>query len=152
MSDLTSAQISAAAAARRAAEQRAAQERAQKRAAIQAQIQQWESKLSKVNSQLSGLTAEQSNLNTYLGDWNTQKTIYSENEILSDVVIVNVFEGVCADRIKEEFSSCITEMNQTCSGVSGLKGNVGMQITRLNQYVSVINTKLASLRSELSSI
>ena len=135
-----------------AAQQRAAEERAKRRAYIQSQIQQWNTKLSKVNSQIAGLTAEQSNLNTYLGNWDTQKSIYSGSEILSEVVIVNVFEGVCADKIKAEFSASITEMDQTYSGVSGLNGNVGVQISRLNQYVSVINTKLTSLRNELSSI
>ena len=135
-----------------AAQQRAAEERARRRAAIQSQIQQWNTKLTTVNSQITSLTTEQSNLNTYLGDWDTQKSIYSGSEILSEVVIVNVFEGVCADQIKADFSASITEMDQTYNEVSGLNGNVGAQISRLNQYVSVINTKLTSLRNELSSI
>ena len=135
-----------------AAQQRAAEERARRRAAIQSQIQQWNTKLTTVNSQIADLTAEQSNLNTYLGDWDTQKSIYNGSEILSEVVIVNIFEGVCADTIKAEFSASITEMDETHSKVSGLNGNVGAQISRLNQYISVINTKLTSLRNELSSI
>lgn len=135
-----------------AAQQRAAEERARKRAYIQSQIHYWDTKLSKVNSQIAGLTAEQSNLNTYLGDWDTQKSIYSGSEILSEVVIVNIFEGVCADKIKADFLSSVTEMDQTHSKVGGLNGNVGTQISRLNQYVSVINAKLTSLRNELSSI
>lgn len=134
------------------AQQRAAEERARRREAIQSQIQQWNTKLTTVNSQIANLTAEQSNLNTYLGDWDTQKSIYNGNDILSEVVIVNVFEGACADKIKTEFSASITEMDQTYSGVNGLNGNVGVQIARLNQYASVINTKLISLRYELNSI
>lgn len=135
-----------------AAQQRAAEERARRRAAIQYQIQQWNTKLSRANSQLSGLTAEQSNLNTYLGDWDTQKKIYSGNQTLSDVVIKNIFEGMCADKTKDKFSASITEMDQTYSKVSGLNGNVGMQISRLNQYISNINAKLSMLRNELNSI
>lgn len=132
--------------------QSSAEEQAKKRAYIQSQIQQWNMKLSKVNSQIAGLTAEQSNLCTYLGDWDTQRNLYSGSEILSEVVIANVFEGVCADRIKTDFSAGIIEMDETHGKVSGLNGNVGVQISRLNQYVSVINTKLTSLRNELSSI
>lgn len=135
-----------------AAQQRAAEERARRRAAIQSQIHHWNTKLTTVNFQIAGLTAEQSNLSTYLGDWDTQKSIYSGSEILSEVVIVNVFEGVCADKIKADFSAGITEMDESHSKVSGLNGNVGAQISRLNQYVSVINAKLTSLRNELSSI
>lgn len=131
---------------------RAAEERAKRRKAIESQIEQWDNKLTTVQSQLSGLATERSNLNTYLGDWDRQKSIYSGNEILSEVVVVNIFEGVCADRVKADFSDSIKEMDQTCSRVSGLNGNVNLQIERLNQYISVINTNLASLRNELSSI
>ena len=153
--ELAAQQRAAEEQARRAAEERArreAEERARRRAAIQSQIHQWDDKLLWVNSQLSGLETEQSNLNSYLGDWSTQKNIYSGNDILSEVVIVNVFEGVCADKIKSDFSACIKKMDQTCGGVYGLNGNVSAQIVRLRQYVSTINARLTSLRNELNSI
>ena len=139
-------------AAKLTAQKAAEEERAMRRKAIQSQIDKWDAELTSVNSQVSGLTAEQTKLNTCLGDWDTQKSIYRGNVILSEVVIVNVFEGVCADRIKEEFSACITEMGQTCIRVIRLSGYVSAQIARLNQYISVINTKLTSLRNELNSI
>lgn len=145
----TTGQSGADEAARRAAEQRAAEERAKQRAYIQGQIQSWNNKLSDVNSQISGLTAEQSNLDTYLGDWETQKNIYSGSEILSEVVIVNTFEGICADKSKHKFEAAIKEMDQTYIDVSQMSGHVGAQIARLNQYVSKINTKLADLKNQL---
>lgn len=103
----------------------AAEERARRRAAIQAEINMWNGKLARVESQIASLTTEQSNLNTYLGDWETQKSIYSGSEILSEVVIVNVFEGVCADSIKADFTDSITEMDQTHSDVGGMIGTWG---------------------------
>lgn len=134
------------------AARRAAEERARRIAALQAEIHQWDSKLATVSSQKESLTTEQSNLNTCLGDWDAQKRIYNGNEILSEVVILNVFEGVCADRIKADFTDSMEEMDRTCSSVGGMNGNVGVQISRLNQYISVINAKLTSLRNELNSI
>lgn len=127
-------------------------ERARKRAEIQAKINEWNNKLNNVNSQISSLNTQQSNLNTYLADWDTQKNTYNGSDILSDVVIVNVFEGVCADDIKADFSDCITQMDTTYSDVSGLNGNVSLQISRLNEYVTFINGKIAALKSELNSI
>lgn len=112
----------------------------------------WNTELSEVNSQITELTAVQSNLSAYLGEWDTQKSIYDGSENLSEVVRVNVFEGVCADKIKADFSACITEMDGTYSKVSGLNENVGAQIARLNQYLSVIHTKLAYLRKKLGCI
>ncbi len=118
------------------AEERARREA--RRAAIRAQIRVWEGKRAVVEGQIRALSGEQSNLNSYLGEWSAQKSIYSGNPLLSEVVIVNLFEGVCADEMKMEFTDCITEMDQTYSGVSGLNGNVGTQISRLQDYLAVI--------------
>lgn len=148
----TTGQSSADEAARRAAEQKAAEERAKKRADIQTQIQSWNNKLNDVNSQIASLTTEQSNLNTYLGDWETQKNIYNGDNMVSEVAITYVFEGVCADKIKDDLSACVKEMDLTYSKVDGLNGNVSAQINRLNQYVTDINTKLVDLQNQLNSI
>lgn len=140
-------------AAKLAVQKAAEEERAvMKRKAIQSLIDKLDAELTSVNSQVSVLTAEQTKLNACLGDWDAQKNRYRGSDILSEVVIVNVFEGVCADRIKEEFSACITEMDEVCGRVSRLSGYVSAQIARLNQYISAINTKQMSLRNELRSI
>lgn len=149
MSDLTETTHNAAV---QGAQKAAEELREKRREAIQSQIDKWDAELTSVNSQVSALAEEQTKLNNCLGDWDTQKNIYSGSEILSEVVIVNVFEGVCADRIKEEFSACITEMGHTCRRVSRLIENVSAQIARLNEYISVINMELSSLRNELNSI
>ena len=133
-------------------ERRAEQERENRRNALREQIRQWDGKLSNVNSQITALSAERSRLDACLGDWDAQKNTYNGNQILSEVVIVNVFEGVCADRIKTDLEQCMAKMNQTRASVGGLNGNVSAQIARLGQYVSFIKGKLSTLNSELSSI
>ena len=135
-----------------AAQLRAEAERARRRAAIQAEIDKWNNKLTTVQSQKTSLTAQQANLNLYMGDWDTQKTAYNGNDILTEVVILNVFEGVCADKIKEELTASVTQMDQTYSRVSGLNGNVGLQISRLNEYITFIDEKITALKNELNSI
>lgn len=132
--------------------QETAENRELKRKVIQSQIDLCDAELTSVSIQVSELTAEQSKLNTYLSDWEAQKLIYNGNAILSEVVIPNVFEGVCADRIREEFSAGIAEMDQTCGRVGRLNENLSAQIARLNQYISDINAQLASLRNQLGSI
>lgn len=150
MANLTDAQL---AAARRAEEERQAeQEREERREALRGQISQWDDTLKGVNSQIAALSAERSRLDACLGDWDVQRSAYNSSDILSEVVIVNVFEGVCADRIRTELGDCMAKMDQTCTRVGGLNGNVSVQIARLHQYVSLINGKLASLHSELNSI
>lgn len=135
-----------------AARLRAEAERARKREAIQKKIDEWNNKFTTVQSQKTSLTAQQANLNLYMGNWDTQKTTYNGNDILTEVVILNVFEGVCADTMKEELTDSVTQMDQTYSGVSGLNGNVGLQISRLNEYITFINEKITALKNELNSI
>ncbi|MBD5495763.1 MAG: hypothetical protein HDR12_15720 [Lachnospiraceae bacterium] len=135
-----------------AAQLRAEAERARRRAAIQAEIDKWNNKLTTVQSQKTSLTAQQANLNLYMGDWDTQKTAYNGNDILTEVVILNVFEGVCADKIKEELTASVTQMDQTYSRISGLNGNVGLQISKLNEYITFIDEKITALKNELNSI
>lgn len=130
----------------------AAAAKAKKIAELKAQILTWETKLKKVKSQMTSLTTQNTNLNTYLGEWETQKKIYNESATLSEVVIVNVFEGVCADKIKVKFQKCITTMNGTYNSVNNLTGIVSLQIARLKQYETYINSKLTLLKTELSSL
>lgn len=119
---------------------------------LKAQILTWETELKKVKTQITSLETQKTKLNTYLGKWEIQRKKYSENETLSEVVIVNVFEGVCADKTKVKFKDCITTMNGTYKSVNNLTGVVGSQIARLKQYEAYINSKLTSLKTELSSL
>lgn len=130
----------------------AAAARVKRIAELKAQILTWETKLKKVKTQITSLETQKTKLNTYLGKWEIQRKKYSENETLSEVVIVNVFEGVCADKIKVKLQDCITTMNGTYNSVNSLTGIVGSQIARLKQYETNINSKLTSLKTELSSL
>ncbi len=146
-----------AAALRRAANQaeaarKAEEERRQRRREIEKKIREWEEKLRIVEAQIAALTDENAKLGQCLSDWNTQKSKCSASEILSEVVVLNVFEGVCADQIKTDLEACLTKMDGTCSNVTGLSGSISNQIARLQEYASLIQTKLSALRSELNSI
>lgn len=116
------------------------------------QITRKNQELTIVSQQIASLSSEQGNLENYLSDWNTQKAAYSANETVSEVVIVNVFEGRCADAIKEELTACVEEMDKTYSSVTTLQGNVGMQINKLQLRVNTINEELRNLRLELSCL
>lgn len=142
----------AAEAMRRAAEERARRERERRRAAVQRKIDDWSGKLSDVTSQISALGTEKGNLETYMEEWEAQKSKYNGNNILSEVVIVNTFEGVCADNIKDDFTEAVTAMDWTYNGVNVMRGDIDTQIARLNEYKATINSKLTSLRNELNSI
>ncbi len=129
-----------------------AEERGRKKASIRASISASNIKLEKVNTQIISLTTEYTNLNTYLGNWETQKSLYNGNNILSEVVIINIFEGVCADKIKEKIEGCISCMDQTYSNTTRLRNSVDAQIQRLEQQVLNIGTKITSLNNQLNAL
>lgn len=124
--------------------------KAAKRGALQIEINSLESKLSNVNKQIDDLASEQKRLNIYLDEWTVQKSLY--NSAFPEVVVVNVFEGVCADKMEDELTTCISEMDQTCKGIGGLNASVSSQILQLNQQASSICTRINALRNEKNSI
>ncbi len=142
----------AAAAMQRAAEEAAARERERRRRHLQNQIDEWIGKLSVVNKQISGLEKEKENLETYLGEWEEQKKKCNGNDVLSEIVIADLFEGVCADNIKDDFAEAVVLMDRLYSGGNAMKGDVDTQIAGLRRQESQFNAKLKSLRDELNSI
>lgn len=131
---------------------RRAEEKARRRAELQKQIDNLNKEKSLVVSQINGLENEKRNLETYLGMWETQKAKYKGNNLLVEVVIVNLFEGKSADKVKDSFSAGIKEMDQTYLKVDILKMNVIKQIDKLNQYISDINDVIRVLIQEKNAI
>lgn len=136
--------------AAREAEEEAAREA--RRQEIMKEIRGLEDCRKNVEKQIADLEREQKSLNDSITNWRVMETASHDIEILSEVVIINVFEGVCADAMKEELAGCVAEMNQTCGNVEGLNGHVGTQIGRLLEYVMDINGKISSLQREYDSL
>lgn len=126
------------------------EENSVKLAYYQAQISVTNGMLTTVKGWVSTLIREQGNLNSYIEAWATQKAVYDSNENLSEVVITNVFEGVCADTIKTELTDCITAMEKTSSAASTLSADLTLQIAKLSEVVSQLNSLLTSLNYQMS--
>lgn len=142
----------AADAARRAAEEAARRERERKRKKLQAEIDRWNAKLSEVRSLVLRLEKEMHYLGRKMDEWAAYKNRCKGNLLLSEVAIINRFEGTSADTIKENFTSCVGEMNNTYLRTDRLRDDGNAQIQRLNQYISFINDKIMSLTRELNAI
>lgn len=126
--------------------------KAQKRAKLQKEIDNWNKELSKIKPIRSRLIKEQSFLSRLLSEWEIQKNKCEGNLILSEIVLVNRFEGECADQIKEDFTACVVDMNNTYLNTGTLRDDDGAQITKLDQYISFINNRITSLTNEKNAI
>lgn len=127
-------------------------EREKQRAELQKQIDQWDIKKSGVTSLVNELNSEKRTLETYLDMWQRQKSKYNGNDMLTEVVIVNLFEGESADKVKQTFSEGIKKMDQTYLRVDELKGNVSKQIDKLNQQISDIDVMIRVLIQRKNAI
>lgn len=136
--------------AKRKAEEEA--EKAKRRDEIKKQIKQLEDERGTVTAQIDKLKTEQLMLHSYQKMWEEKKRKYNGNEILSEVVIVNIFEGACADEIKGDFTACIKEMDKTYSKAGGLRESIGIQVLKLNEYVYTIDVDIRNLRVKLDFI
>lgn len=137
---------------RRAAEEAARRERERKRNALKAQIERLKGERSKAEEINLKLQEGRYSLERQLEAWAVQKNKCDGNLLLSEVVLVNRFEGVCADKVKEEFSSCVNEMNITYVKTERLRDDVDAQIQKLGQYIAYINSRISSLTRELNAI
>lgn len=126
--------------------------KAQKRAKLQKEIDNWNKELSKIKPIRSRLIKEQSFLSRLLSEWEIQKNKCEGNLILSEIVLVNRFEGECADQIKKDFTARVADMNKTYFKTGWLRDYDGEQIAKLDQYITFINNKITSLTNELNAI
>lgn len=127
-------------------------EREKQRAELQKQIDRWNIKKSGVTSLVNKLKSEKRTLETYLDMWQRQKSKYNGNDMLVEVVIVNLFEGESADKVKQIFSEGIKKMDQTYLRVDELKGNVSKQIDKLIQQISDIDVMIRVLIQRKNAI
>lgn len=126
-------------------------ERKRKRETLQSEIGSLDTRSKYLKERIVSLGWHRSQLDSYIEDWENERNSFSKNDI-SQVVITNVFEGVCADKIKSDLETCIAQMDQTCDKVRGLRNNIEKQITKLGEYQSNIDETLLIKRDELRSI
>lgn len=139
-----------AAEARRRAEEAARRER--KRRELRAKINGLKDELSGAEGIKLRLEKEMHYLGRKMDEWEVHKNRCKGNLLLSEVVLINRFEGVCADEVKKGFTARVMEMNNTYLMTGRLREDGNAQIQKLNQYISTLNERISSLTRELNSI
>lgn len=127
-------------------------QKAIRRAQIRGEITKWQTVVTKCDALITRLQEENSNLGDFVSEWDTQYTVYAQNPVTEQVVITNVFEGVCADQIKEKLHMAVQDMENTKGSMNVLSSSVGSQITTLSNYRNGAAGKITSLQSQLASL
>lgn len=126
--------------------------REEERRRIQGEIDHLTGIQNTVDAQIAALSGQDSDLTECLHEWRAEKSRYYGIDIVSEVVIPNVFEGNCADYLKEKIAEGVMAMDDTCMQIEGLQSDVGSQIGRLEEYVWDIGCQISNLEEELARV
>ncbi|MCM1424446.1 MAG: hypothetical protein NC415_11635 [bacterium] len=90
-------------------------------------------------------------LNNPLLQWTSRYRAFQASP-MSEVVVVDKFEGESAERIRAALPSAIEEMEATQAATESVQGEIDVQITKLDEYIDMLGEKIAALRSEMAAL
>ena len=98
-------------------------------------------KLQNINNQISNS----------LNVWTSSLSAF-QSSVMAPVVVTDKFEGNSAQTISAKLPDPIAEMDSSKSSAEGVQGEIGVQIEKLEIYISEKETKIAELRAQLAAI
>lgn len=84
--------------------------------------------------------------------WERAYASYESNTNLKDVVVTDVFEGVIAEKLKEELPEVLQYMLITDEKAASVSGNTTLQINNLDSYILVLQSKLDAVVAQMASL
>lgn len=134
-----------------AAAARMAQEAAERarRAQIMSKINKLEKEKAECMDCISSLRAASGQLAGLTSSWSTSYSNRMKSDIVREVTIPGVFEGIAAATIKSGMDSALGKMKDSMAGIERVIGDVSLQIGKLNQYIDKLDTQIRSLRASL---
>ena len=98
-------------------------------------------KLQNINNQISNS----------LNVWTSSLSAF-QSSVMAPVVVMDKFEGNSAQTISARLPDPIAEMDSSKSSAEGVQGEIGVQIEKLEIYISEKEMKIAELRAQLAAI
>ncbi len=124
---------------------------AAKRAAITAQIGIYRVKITIARELKNDLTSSDTAINNALTQWSNRYNAFQASS-MSEVVVTDKFEGESAEKIQTRLPDGIQKMTETQSSAESVQGEIGMQQTKLDEYIAELEEKISALLSELASV
>lgn len=124
---------------------------AAKRAAIMAQIGKLRIKIAKARAVITNLNNSNTALDNALMQW-TRRYAAFQSSAMSEVVVADKFEGESAEKIRTRLPDAIQKMTDTQSSTGNVQCEIGIQITKLEEYIAKLEEEIAALMSEMMAI
>lgn len=98
------------------------------------------------------LKAAKTRLDNAIEDWGRAYKAYENNTNLKEVVVADVFEGVIAEKLREELPETIQYMVTSDRKAASVSANTALQINNLDSYILVLQTRLNAVLAQMASL
>lgn len=124
-------------------------EKQKKKNDLQRKIRELESKKTLLDSQIDKLRREKQQLESVEGLWNSLR---AEGLTNTDLIKINIFEGMLAERTVRSFDGAVTTMGSNIMSVDRVNTNISTQIKILENQISSINKQISNLKSRIRQL
>ncbi len=86
-----------------------------------------------------------------LNAWTSSLSAF-QSSVMAPVVVTDKFEGHSAQIISAKLPDPIAKMDSSKSSAEGVQGEIGVQIEKLEIYISEKESEIAALRAQIAAI
>ena len=98
------------------------------------------------------MKAAQQELDRAREQWEKAYVSYENNTNLKEVVVTDVFEGVIAEKLKEELPEALQYMLITDEKAASVSQDTTLQINNIDSYILVLQSKLDAVIARMASL
>lgn len=122
-----------------------------KRLEIMKQIGELRDKIRDARTVKTNLNNSDTAISNTLMRWTSRYNAFQSSP-MSEVVVTDKFEGESAEKIRTSLPEAIQAMAVTQSSTENVRGEISVQITKLDEYIAELEEKIAALRASLAAI
>lgn len=122
-----------------------------KRKAIMEKVKKLRKKISDAREIKTELKNSDTEINNTLMRWTSRYNAFQSSP-MSEVVVTDKFEGVSAEKIKTRLPEAIQAMDQTQASTESVRGEISVQITKIDEYIAKLEEEIAALLSSMPAL
>lgn len=122
-----------------------------KKLEIMKQIGELRDKIRDARTVKTSLKNSDTAISNTLMRWTSRYNAFQSSP-MSEVVVTDKFEGESAEKIRTRLPEAIQAMAVTQSSTENVRGEISVQITKLDEYIAELEEKIAALMASLAAI
>lgn len=121
-----------------------------RKARVRMQIAGLELKVQACNGIIQSIQSSRTAMGNHVSNWNGKRSVSRGSQIASEVRIINIYEGLTAEKFAALFPETTGIMDQNASRYYEVNSAASDQIICLQNYIDKLNNEIASLRASIA--